>query len=127
MCGAVARKRRKARRALAEGTASNAAIHQSNGTAVPAKAASTESKERGSIAASTWKLWQVCWAVFGPLMTLAAFCLSIKPSVSIEPGVNIDPTQSYSTQVTITNRGYFSIHNLTFGCGIGGGGATIIH
>ncbi len=72
-----------------------------------------------------WKGWQVFWAFAGPIMAVIGFWIAMTPTISIEPGVNIDLSQTYSTQIVVTNRGHVPIYDVTFRCGIGVGGGLL--
>jgi hypothetical protein len=50
----------------------------------------------------------------------------LTPVVTIELSVNVDPAHLYSTQILITNRGHVPVYNLTFSCGFGVGGGSLM-
>lgn len=74
-----------------------------------------------------WLCWERFWAFAGPLAAVFGFSFNPIPDIVIEPSVNLDPTQTYSTQILIANRGRVPVYELSFSCKIGvGGGSTYI-
>ncbi|VTZ50324.1 hypothetical protein MPC4_220054 [Methylocella tundrae] len=70
--------------------------------------------------------WKEFWAFAGPILTLTSAWFLLSPQISIEPSVNLDPSQPVATQFLITNRGHVPVYDVHFGCGFGGGGAIHI-
>jgi hypothetical protein len=46
-----------------------------------------------------WFWWKETWAFLGPIVALAGFAYLWMPQISIEPSVNLDPSQPLATQV----------------------------
>jgi hypothetical protein len=74
-----------------------------------------------------WRAWQIAWGIFGPPVALTGLFFLLRPQVTIEPSVNLDPGQPLATQFLISNRGHVPIYNVRFGWTIGGSGAHIGH
>jgi hypothetical protein len=72
-----------------------------------------------------WEYWKSSWVVLGPVFALITFYSSFTPTISITPGPSLDKTQTYSTQILITNIGRVPIYDLSFGCGFGSGPGTM--
>jgi hypothetical protein len=73
-----------------------------------------------------WGLWKTAWAFIGPIVGLITFYTNFTPAISIAPGVNIDKTQTFSTQLLVTNTGRVPVYNLTFSCGFGSSNLMVI-
>jgi hypothetical protein len=73
-----------------------------------------------------WKIWEVFWAFTGPIIAVIALWFEMRPLVTVEPSVNIEPTNLYATQILITNRGHVPVYGVHFGCGIGAGGGRTV-
>jgi hypothetical protein len=72
--------------------------------------------EKRTVLGLAWKGWQVSWALLGPIFGY----LNFAPAISITPGPNLDKTQTYSTQIFITNTGKVPVYDLSFSCVFGG-------
>src|ERR1700757_509233 len=85
----------------------------------PTPTSSREEKSRTAIAPKLLRRWQNTWSILGPIVTLISLFFLLKPSVTIEPSVNLDPSQTFATQFLITNRGHVPAYNVQFSCGYG--------
>jgi hypothetical protein len=72
-----------------------------------------------------WDWWKALWALFGPIFALITFYSNFTPAISIVPGSNLDGTQSYFTQILITNTGRVPVYDLAFACGFGTNSGTV--
>ena len=107
-------------------------VHTQGGAAAPqdSSTANTEDSTRPGPHIDNltkgWEFWKFAWAILGPIVALTTFYFNFTPSVSITPTVNIDKTQTYSTQIEITNTGRVPIYDLIFSCGISTPGARLV-
>jgi hypothetical protein len=64
--------------------------------------------------------WKNFWVYAGPLLTLVGLWAYWTPSISLVPGVNLDPSQEFQSQFLVTNTGHVAVNNLTFTCSLMG-------
>lgn len=67
--------------------------------------------------------WLLTWAFLGPAITLVTFTNFISPQITIDPGINVDPTDPFATRFIVTNRGHYAVYDLQFSCTIRAAGA----
>ncbi|MEO6780157.1 MAG: hypothetical protein ABI407_03790 [Bradyrhizobium sp.] len=68
-----------------------------------------------------WWGWKEFWAFAGPLISVVGLYFWLRPQITVEPSVNLDPSQTLSTQLLIKNVGHVPIYNVRFGFALGGG------
>jgi hypothetical protein len=60
---------------------------------------------------------KVLWGLFGILVTLLGFWKVVRPHVSIEPYISLNPVDPYSVQFTVKNEsGLFEVHDINCVC-----------
>lgn len=64
--------------------------------------------------------WKEFWAYVGPIISLIGCYFLLAPQISVEPTVNLDPSQSLSTQLLIKNTGHVPIYNIRLAADLGG-------
>lgn len=85
------------------------------------------SKRVLSLGLGAWGAWKAFWAFVGPLMASTTFYSFVTPNITIEPSINLDPSQPLATQFLISNRGHFSVFNVRFSCQFNGRSIYIGH
>lgn len=68
-----------------------------------------------------WWGWKEFWAFAGPLISVVGLYFLLRPQITVEPSVNLDPSQTLSTQLLIKNVGHVPIYNVRFGFALSGG------
>jgi hypothetical protein len=105
-------------------TAETAKVHTTTGTAT-AKDESVILEQKVKRSAQAWDWWKALWALFGPIFAVITFYSNFTPAISIAPGPNLDRTQSYFTQILITNTGHLPVYDVSFACGFGASSGTV--
>jgi hypothetical protein len=70
-------------------------------------------------------IWKEFWAYAGPILTMIGVWFILSPQISVEPSVNLDPSQPLATQFLVCNRGHVPVNHVSFDCAIGVGGGHI--
>jgi hypothetical protein len=67
-----------------------------------------------------WWGWKEFWAFAGPIISVVGLYFLLRPQITVEPSVNLDPAQTLSTQLVIKNAGRVPVYNVHFGFALGG-------
>ncbi len=59
-----------------------------------------------------YRYWGYLWGVLGPVLSVFGLWYSNYPSISIVPGTQLDPSDSFSVPFTIRNDNRYALHNV---------------
>jgi hypothetical protein len=100
-------------------------ILDSNKTGIEPKSLHKPHMEKERRPPPLWWVWKEFWAFAGPIISVVGLYFLLRPQITVEPSVNLDPAQTLSTQLLIKNSGHVPVYNIHFGFALGGGSVSL--
>ncbi len=104
------------RRKLKRSTGTDGVASSRPGTTPRGDKSNTESRLPDQTPTGTYRVLSWAWKALLAAVALVGFAYQFRPEIAVDKDVSLNPSDPFSTQFQITNKGRLSVYDLQFSC-----------